>query len=84
MEIMAAAFAAAIVVGWMERRDRRRMFPDGPCRWCDQWIYFDGDRWYHEDGEQYARWPKLDYETFPDNPLHPAAPQHQSMTPPSN
>lgn len=79
MEIMGAAFAAAIIVGFLERRDRRHAFPPGPCRYCAQSIHFDGRQWVHDDGFVYAQWPNLDYD-IPGHPapLHPAVPQHSS------
>lgn len=75
MEIVAVAFGAALVIGWLERRERARMFPPGPCSHCDQWVYLRGEEWVHADGRSHAEWPGLDYVNFPETPLHPAIPR---------
>ena len=76
MEVVGLAFVAGIVMRWIEGRERRAMFPPGPCRWCPLTVYLKGDVWVHEGGQQYARWPNLDYDIpgLEPPPLHPAIP----------
>jgi hypothetical protein len=74
MEIIGLTFVAGLVMKFLDRQERRRLFPPAPCKHCDQWVFLEGDEWVHEDGSHFAEWPRLDYVTFPNSPLHPAIP----------
>ena len=75
MEIIAAAFAAGLVITFIEGRDRARMFPDQKCRHCDQYVTVRKGKWVHDDGRVWAPYPGVDYAIpgLP-APLHPAIP----------
>lgn len=74
MDIIGIAFGVGLLIWWAERRDHRRAFPEQPCRYCSQLVHLERGEWFHEDGTAFGQWPQLDYETFPDLPLHAAGP----------